>query len=39
MPADLKKAEGAEVALTGDDVLEAICEPALEPKPSLSSVA
>lgn len=38
-PADLKKADGAKVALAGDAVLEAIREPALEAKPSLSSVA
>lgn len=38
-PADLKKADGAEVTLAGDAVLEAILEPPLELKPSLSSVA
>lgn len=38
-PADLKNAEGAEVTLAGDPVLEAIREPTLELKPSLSSVA
>lgn len=39
MPADLKKADGAEVTLAGDAVLEVIREPALELNPSLSSVA
>ena len=39
MLADLKNADGAEATLAGDDVLEASLEPALEPNPSLSSVA
>ena len=39
MLADLKKADGAEVRLAGDAVLEDVLEPALELKPSLSSVA
>lgn len=38
-PADLKKADGADVTFAGDAVLEAILDPALEPNPSLSSVA
>lgn len=38
-PADLRKAEGVEVTFAGDAVLEAILDPALELKPSLSSVA
>ena len=42
-PADLKNADGAEVTLAGDAVLEAVLEAILEParelKPSLPSVA